>query len=373
MQATQTTAIPSLQPLPPLLSSGLQLKQLPALDGLRAIAVFLVVLYHSGLAWVPGGLGVLVFFVLSGFLITWLLLEEQDRYGAVSLKLFYARRTLRIFPAFYAYWALMAARGIYTHKILWVQTICAFFYVNNYYQAFFGDPNWAFSHTWSLGVEEQFYLLWPASFLFLQRLPRERVVRILWIAILAVWIYRPILRFVFGVDQGYIYEAFDTRADHLLCGCLLAFVLRSGAWPRLWKALCSTPLYSALISAMLVGSVMLANRFGVGYRDSVGFVLDPVLVALLIPQLIAWRQTLLWSWLNWPWMRYLGRISYSLYLYQQITPGILEKLLPHAGKALFVCVNALLVTIVATGSYFVIEKPFLKLKGRFARVRHAPA
>jgi peptidoglycan/LPS O-acetylase OafA/YrhL len=79
---------------------------LPSLDGLRTIAVFLVVFYHCGLP-INGGLGVLMFFVISGFLITWLLLQEEKRWGNISLKLLYMRRTLRIFPAFYVYWLLV--------------------------------------------------------------------------------------------------------------------------------------------------------------------------------------------------------------------------------------------------------------------------
>src|SRR5437868_5628877 len=89
--------------LPAPLSRGLSRRQIPALDGLRAIAAYLVVFFHFGLPWVPGGLGVLAFFVLSGFLITWLLLAEAEQYGEVSLRLFWTRRALRIFPAFYVF------------------------------------------------------------------------------------------------------------------------------------------------------------------------------------------------------------------------------------------------------------------------------
>ncbi|HSR06312.1 MAG TPA: acyltransferase, partial [Bryobacteraceae bacterium] len=91
------------------LRANLAKRHMPSLDGLRAIAAFLVVFYHAGVAWSPGGLGVLTFFVLSGFLITWLLLKEEEQSGTISLKSFYIRRSLRIFPAFYAYWFLVSA------------------------------------------------------------------------------------------------------------------------------------------------------------------------------------------------------------------------------------------------------------------------
>ena len=211
--------------LPASLAQGLDRSHLPSLDGLRAIAAFLVVLYHCFLPALPGGMGVLAFFVLSGFLITWLLLKEEERYGKVSLKLFYVRRSLRIFPAFYAYWLLlMGAHVIARKQIAMGQAIASLFYVGNYYQAIVGDPQTGLSHTWSLGVEEQFYLLWPITFLWLKGNGR-RVRFLLW-SIAGVWLYRELLVLVIHAPQQYIYEAFDTRADHLMIGCLLAVALR---------------------------------------------------------------------------------------------------------------------------------------------------
>src|SRR5256885_10455621 len=201
--------------LPASLAAGLQKSHLASLDGIRAVAVSLVVLYHLNLPGVPGGMGVLIFFVLSGFLISWLLLKEEERFGHISLKLFYARRTLRIFPAFYVYWFLIIALWIISSRhIFRAQALSSFFYVSNYYQAIFGDPNTGLSHTWSLGVEEQFYLLWPICFILLKR--NQNRLRFLLCATAGVWIYRELLVFVFHDPQGYIYEAFDTRADHLM-------------------------------------------------------------------------------------------------------------------------------------------------------------
>ena len=353
-------------PLPVALASGLELKQIPALDGLRAIAAFLVVLYHGGIAVSPGGLGVLAFFVIRGFLITWLLLDEQERHGGVSLRLFYVRRTLRIFPAFYVYWVLVVALSAIRHRVVWPQAIASLFYVNNYYQGLFGDPNTGLSHSWSLGVEEQFYLLWAPAFIWLQNTRRETVAKVLAVSIVTLWLYRLGLVWA-GVHQGYIYEAFDTRADQLLLGCLLAFVLRIGAVQSLWNWLCSSIGYSVLIFAVLLFSVFLENHFGSIYRDTVGFTLDALAVALLIPLFICFRSNVAWGWLNWQPIRYLGRISYSLYLYQQITPDIVRKVVPHAAGVFFVVMNSIVVIIAASFSYHFIERPFLRLKDRFIR------
>ncbi|MGC2321688.1 MAG: acyltransferase [Terriglobales bacterium] len=150
----------SIDLLPKLRSS-----RIPALDGMRALAVFLVILYHFSFDWAPASLGVLGFFVLSGFLITWLLLKENDKTGTISLSGFYKRRSLRIFPAFYAYcggWLLLLL--LTGHKVVWAEVISAFCYISNYYQAFFHPADSFVTHTWSLAIEEQFYLLWPLCF-----------------------------------------------------------------------------------------------------------------------------------------------------------------------------------------------------------------
>jgi peptidoglycan/LPS O-acetylase OafA/YrhL len=357
-----------LSNLPENLSTGLELSQLPALDGLRAIAAFLVVFYHFGFENVPAGLGVLMFFVLSGFLITWLLLKEDEKLGSISLRDFYVRRSLRIFPAFYCYGLLYIGIVLALHKrIVWSQVVCAFLYVNNYYQAIRGDPNTGLSHTWSLGIEEQFYLLWAPAF----RLLRKRRKTMAWVLasiIVAIWIYRPVLHFVFGVWQGYIYEAFDTRADHLLMGCLLAVLLRSQFLARFWRVVCSNVGLSVLITALLGLSVTLAIHFGTTYRDTVGFVVDPILVALLIVQFIAFRKRMIWAWLNLAWVRFLGRISYSVYLYQQIALEPVRKHLANTPVLFQLVVAVSVVTLVASASYFIVEKPFLRLRDRFRKL-----
>ena len=352
----------SIDRLPPALASALGSKHLPALDGLRAIAAFLVVFYHYGYSWCPAGLGVLGFFVLSGFLITWLLLKEEERFGGISLKQFYIRRGLRIFPAFYAFWFLwIGARLLFHKRVVAPQAIASFFYVNNYYQAFFGDPNTGLSHTWSLGIEEQFYVLWPLTFLLLRR-DRSRI-GFLSGAILVVWLYREVLVFHLHWNQGYIYEAFDTRADHLLIGCLLAVALRNGMLAPLWRLVCSTPWLTWATIGLLALSTTVANVTTERYRDTIGFVIDPLLVAVLIVQGLATGVRGFGALVNWRWVRYLGTISYSIYIYQQIVIGFAKKLAPS-----WLSLPAVLLAVIAaaSASYWIVERPFLNLKKRFA-------
>lgn len=351
---------------PPSLESALSERTLPSLDGLRALAAFLVVFYHSGLP-AGGGLGVLMFFVLSGFLITWLLLREEEQWGNISLKQFYTRRTLRIFPAFYVFWLLQVVGfEVLGRRIDVSQAIASFFYVSNYYQAILGDPDTGLSHTWSLGVEEQFYLLWPLAFMLLRKTGNRA--RVLTFAIPVVWAYRLVSVLVFHVNQGYVYEALDMRIDHLLLGCLLAIVLFQRSHSRLWQVACSRP-WTLWISMGALATSVAIGRYAHGlfrYRDTVGFILDPLLCAILIVQALTFgRQAA--RWMNWGWVRWLGKISYSTYLYQQVTlrpTRLFLKFLPmpiQLAASIVVCLGC------AAASYYFVESPFLAFKDKIGR------
>jgi peptidoglycan/LPS O-acetylase OafA/YrhL len=351
--------------LPPGLARSLQATTIPKIGGLRAVSAFFVIAYHYGFAYVPAGFGVLVFFVISGFLITWLILKEADRNGRISLTKFYARRSLRIFPAFYVYWILVTAALLITRRtIIWPQAIASFFYVANYYQGLHGYPNSLYSHTWSLGIEEQFYLLWPAAFILFGRSRSKLLAGVLG-AIIAIWIYRIVLDYL-KVPEAYIYTAFDTRVDHLLVGCALAIALRQGLYGRLWGAL-TRPGLPAVTLCLLAASVTAGNVYGYRYRDTLGFALDPVLVAILIVQLLASRSVMT-RWLDAAPIAYLGTISYSTYLYQQLVVWPLRDFLLRSGLPDWLsfagCVAA--VWLIAALSYRCVEQPFLNLRKRFS-------
>jgi peptidoglycan/LPS O-acetylase OafA/YrhL len=359
----------SFAPLPSPLAENLKRPSLPSLDGLRAIAVFLVVLYHFGLTTVNGGQGVLIFFVISGFLITWLLLKEEEKWGSVSLTLFYLRRTLRIFPAFYAFWFLVVVGFAILGKHVYpAQAAASFFYVNNYYQALAGDPDSALSHTWSLAIEEQFYLLWPTLFIAL-RTPARRM-RALATAIMAVWIYRAVAVLVFDVPQGYVYEALDIRSDHLMVGCLLATLLHCSVAPRVWRRVCARPALIWVTLTLFAASSLMPALVSWRYRDLIGFTLDPLLVAVLIVQGLAFADSSA-AWMNVSVMRWLGRMSYSIYLYQQITVLPVKEELASLPTAIQLPAAIAACVAVSAASYYIIEKPFLALKDRWGKRRSA--
>ncbi len=215
-------------------------EHLSGLDGLRALAVLAVLLYHSDLGWMPAGfLGVEVFFVVSGYLITWLLLSEWRQSGRIDLKRFWGRRARRLLPALFA---MVAATLSFAIVFLPDQVaglrgdvLAALGYVTNWYlilvqKSYFeamGRPS-LLQHLWSLAVEEQFYLLWPLLLALLLRLWRPR--RVLFVALIGAALSALLMAVLYqpDVDPSRIYYGTDTRAAGLLIGAALAFVWEPG-------------------------------------------------------------------------------------------------------------------------------------------------
>ena len=334
---------------------------LPALDGLRFVAVFLVIVYHLGFDNVPGGNGVMLFFVLSGFLITWLMLKENEATGTISLKGFFKRRVLRIFPAFYAYALLTLGFLIVTGRnVPWAHAVSSLLYFSNYFIAFNQDSNNAFSHTWSLAIEEQFYLFFPLLFLLFCRNLKHLKIAIVGL-ILATWIWRVVLVFGFTASGGYIYSAFDTRLDNLLVGCLLAVILREHSLERLWSVL----LRNTLIPVATVMLLAVSIYFSLGsvvYKSTVGFAVEPILMAVFITQMMAFSATSVWRWLEWKGVKFLGLLSYSLYLYQQLTTSFVADHMAEYSAFIRITTAIAMTIFAAAVSYYLVEMPFLKLK-----------
>ncbi|MEX0870758.1 MAG: acyltransferase, partial [Aquisalimonadaceae bacterium] len=214
-------------------------RTIPALGGFRMLAVFSVVLAHAGYSGLFSARhGVSGFFVLSGFLITWLLLQEYETHKTVSLKHFFLRRAYRIFPAYYAFLAFSISMDLWRgnsdiEPLIWPGV----FYLVNYYNAIEGHASASIAHAWSLAVEEQFYLIWPVLFLFLVRRGQAWLVAGLLGLILLVASWRSIAFSVLDLGPSYVYNAFDTRFDNLAVGCLLAVLLKRQLFQRIGTVL----------------------------------------------------------------------------------------------------------------------------------------
>jgi peptidoglycan/LPS O-acetylase OafA/YrhL len=315
-------------------------KRIPSLDGLRAISISLVCIGHLTHAGpVPKFLtpysltGVRIFFVISGYLITTILLAERSQTSTIDLRQFYIRRAYRILPAAAVF--MLFAFVMYWHDLRWYDIGAMLLYLLNFDAA----RPWMVSHLWSLGVEEQFYFLWPSV---LRKWYRHRVAILLGVIVLA-----PIFStacFYFKVPNGG-YGMFPTVADNLAIGCLLAIV--SSRLPKIpgWAALIM------LLAVVLIPSFAAITRM----RTLVElFVLSPILhcaIAGLVLHVIQSPYRIL----NLAPVVWLGRISYSLYLWQE--PFFFAQSRQPA-YMLLVAVG------VACLSYYLVEQPVLRLRGR---------
>jgi peptidoglycan/LPS O-acetylase OafA/YrhL len=339
-------------------------KRIPSLDGLRAISITFVLLAHLtgtqnfpaalGGAKYLGNLGVRVFFVISGFLITTLLLKEQAATGTVSLKKFYARRTLRIFPVYYCFLlVIVVLAAVDVISLMRHDLLCAFTYtMNNHY-----ERSWYVGHLWSLSVEEQFYLLWPAT-LFLAGMKRafKIVVAVLFIA--------PVCRILilFFLPQHWegVGTIFPATMDSIAIGCLLA---RSYQW------LGTKTRYTRFLQSpafLLVPLAAAVLTFPISTKGS-AFIGDSLLnlsIALIVDRFVRFPGGAVGKILNTGPFVVVGVLSYSLYLWQQL---FLNRASGHAVNAF--PVNIILVGLTAVLSYSLIEQPFLRLKTRFEAVK----
>ena len=315
------------------------MKRIPSLDGLRAISIVLVILGHlakSGHAprvfWsYYAAVGVQIFFIISGFLITGILLSEHERTGNINLKNFYIRRSLRIFPAAIVF--MLVAFAMFWPQLRWYNMVAALLYVANHDHA----RPWILGHLWSLSIEEQFYMLWPSV---LKHWYRQRT-RIL----IGVLLCCPGLQAVLyglGVRGGGGATLF-TIGDNLAVGCLLAIFA-----PKL-------PRLNGLIAILAVCNLVLIPLFAANTPVRTLFqlfLLRPVFyvsIAALLLHVIQRPYRLL----NFAPIAWLGQISYSLYLWQQPFCSNPHMRTPWMAAFAFV---------FACASFYLIEKPVLRLR-----------
>jgi peptidoglycan/LPS O-acetylase OafA/YrhL len=303
-------------------------------------------------------LGVRVFFVISGFLITSLLLAEKARSGSISLRGFYFRRTMRIFPPFYGYVAVMALAA----AAGWIHLrphdlVAAVTYTVNYHH----DRSWYLGHAWSLAVEEQFYLLWPFVF---STLGARRAALVCLATIVASPLLRVSLLLFAPTFRGGIGETFPTVADSIATGCLLACYREGFATSRRWLTHLQSPWGWALPVAGLVAAFSPWTTLGF----LAGQTITNIGIAVLIERLVRFPTSGVARLFNLRPVVYVGTLSYSLYLWQQpfMAPGA-------TWPALFPW-NLLAALVAALASFYLIERPALRLRARLETrtIAHQP-
>jgi peptidoglycan/LPS O-acetylase OafA/YrhL len=336
-------------------SPSRKLGYVPALDGLRGVAVTLVVLHHADV--LPGGyIGVDVFFVLSGFLITSLLLEEHDARGRISLIGFYARRARRILPALLALLlAYLAVVGLAGGSGVRAVAFAGFF-TGNAVQAFvvpnpLSHAGLGLAHLWSLAEEEQFYLLWPVALVVLAR--TRRLIPALALVLAAVMVWKGVLA-ADGARFDRIYYGPDTHADGLLAGALLA----AFRWRKPLRVPEPIPMLS--FALLFVGSM-------IGLLSDAGwlYIWPFLLLGCVGMTAAAAADTRMATLLSLRPLVGLGKMSYSLYLWHwPIMVGIAYRF--HARHA----VLAILLSLpVAWISYRFVERPFRQVRSTVGRAQ----
>lgn len=303
---------------------------MPALDGLRALAVMAVVLYHGEVSGLPGGfLGVEIFFVISGYLITALLISERQRTGGTAYLAFWARRARRLLPALFALaavvglvWVLFVPgelariRGDFVASLTYVTNWYQILVHQSYFEAI-GRPS-PLRHLWSLAVEEQFYLVWPIALAVIYRLTRGRRGHIAIVTMglalaSAVW---AIILFTPGVDPSRVYYGTDTRASGVLLGAVLAIVVPPWEMHARVRS-AGRGIITALGAIGLAGilyMVLRVNEFDPFIYQG-GFVVLDLLTLAVIISLVHPVSTPFAKFFALPPLLWVGRRSYGIYLW----------------------------------------------------------
>lgn len=347
-------------------------RNIPSLDGLRAISILMVIVAHSNndfSRWIRmparsyiflAHTGVAVFFVISGFLITNLLLKESEATGGISLKRFYLRRAFRIFPPFYTYLGiifLLAAVGVFHTPLT------AFFFAGSYTLNYYFGPGGGFvgiQHIWSLCMEEQFYLLWPAALLFVGR--RRATYLAVVLIVLSPFSRLATYLLLAPAHRAMVQRMLHSGIDTIMFGCLSAILWKSERfhrtvlpWLNSWIGSCAM---AGCVFFLLVLDPALDYRFYGGYDLMIGMTLEGFTISLVMLYVVIRPETLPGLLLNTPIMRHIGIISYSLYLWQNVIIGTADRYFPWDLLAIFVCAEL---------SYWVVERPALRLRDQLQK------
>lgn len=359
---------------PPISARPATLHRIPSLDGLRAISIILVMGLHSiqrveithpvSLIWpvlFNGGLGVSVFFVLSGFLITRLLLHEMQTRGRISVAGFYCKRAFRILPPLYAYigvLVLLACAG--RLALSRIDVLSALFFFHNYALS---SHSWAIEHLWSLSVEEQFYLLWPLVLILCLRssevLGRRRATLIA----LAVIVLSPPLRILsFRLHQPLLHNGagFHMHADLLMFGCCAALLEGRSRFEQAYRSLTRIPWLPFVALA-------LCSYLDMRFQNYWNFPIGDTVLGIVLVVVLLWcvrnADSALGRMLNHPAVTHLGVLSYSIYIWQTLLLHGNNWSVFHGVEWMTRWpVSWIVAFALGETSFFLIERPALRLR-----------
>lgn len=344
---------------------------IPSLDGIRAIAILIVFLAHAGLGHIiPGGLGVTIFFFLSGYLITTLLRREFEKHNTINLKHFYMRRVLRIWPNFYLVLFvgfIVTILGLTSGYIEYKPALAQILHFANYYSILFGSAGTTIGSGvfWSLAVEEHFYLLFPLIYLFFFKINlsnREKFLSLfLMCCIILAWRYYLVTSV--GVSSERTYYASDTRFDSILFGCMLAVYGN----PILDKQQCSEfrikYIYTPLAIALLLFTLYFRSEV---FRETLRYSLQGIALFPLFIVAIRFPNWGVIRYLSYSWVRFFGVLSYSFYLVHHTvieTVKLYGYMLPKLAQGVIALAVALSLSYII---HISVETPCARLRRKFS-------
>lgn len=368
------------------LPKSASLARIPSLDGLRALSIFLVVALHTlqrysishhiSRVWYAifnGETGVFIFFEISGFLITSLLLQEHEKRGSISLRGFYLRRAFRILPPLYLYIGVIVMLGLAGRLILTrVDVVSALFFFHNIKGT---DVMWSLEHLWSISVEEQFYLVWPFLLVYCLRRPGHGGRIAASIIPCSIILVSPVFRVLLSRSTNPAIHHFGInffKFDFIMFGCLVALLQHTSRFEAIYRF---ASRKTWLAPAVIVLCSALTARFQNYFDLPFGYTINGAAIAVFLLWSTRNPSSLTGRVLNWKPIVQIGVLSYSIYIWQTIflhannrqvfEPlgrfGILISTFPG---------NWLAILIVASLSYYIVEQPALRVRASIIRTFH---
>lgn len=347
--------------------------RISSFDGLRGFALILILFYHTFQPYTYGGfIGVDIFFVLSGFLITTLLLKEYNAHQNINFRFFYVRRILRLAPAliimvsFYCIYGQLYFSEEQKHESI-TAALSTLFYIANIAPAYNWYPMGHLLPTWSLSIEEQFYFLWPIIFVLLFNNLNNQYKLIFSIStlIIALWINRILLTLDPSISIDRLYFGSDTHSDGLLIGCLTAILIyyyeKAPSRILVFIKEKNTLITAIALAFFGLSFILLAREIRSLYiwYFPVLAIISAILISSLYlqkdikPNIIFSNKALVW----------LGSISYGIYLWHWLVYRVINEM--GATGFEMGLYGSIIAIVIASASFYFIEKPILKLKKHF--------